>query len=339
MHFKAHLILVLVTSLIGCKIVSKTTEVFVSGEELYSQDLFDAGDRVTVYTKDGKEIVLLVSSYESEKLTGYVSGIFDRTAEEYQFYDEVDGTTEKHMEIQISSISRIGSNKTTKSIESSNPRLSWSGFIKSTCNYSFEAYLLICPDGTFTNWLPTAKFLDGEINDGIYTSRFGLFSVRIPHPPTGSDSDEYEWTYTHVREFYEPIEASDPAVVGVVFGPAAYDHNYYHAVLIQNPMNEPKREYVRDVFRKKVEARSSYYYSVHYEEYLANGRTVYYAVFRGESGYLVLTLTDADSSFYTIEVDVNSASKDAPSLETLIDRKWETLNVMIQTFTMLKTST
>lgn len=193
-----------------------------------------------------------------------------------------------------------------------------------------------CTGGTIGGLFPAPKLLQGSIDGDYYISRDGIFKVQLPHPPSMSGSESYEWSYTKVNEIYQLNESGDRAVLGAVFGPAAFDLNLYHAVLVQAEMQEPKSQYVKDVFSRKVGEREGYLGDVHYEEFILNGNRVYYSVYQGSSQYLVLSLTDAGKSFYAVEADINFNSQNIPSLSTLKSRSWEKFNSMLESFVILK---
>ncbi|MCU7846103.1 MAG: hypothetical protein KZQ93_19890 [Candidatus Thiodiazotropha sp. (ex Monitilora ramsayi)] len=70
--------------------------------------------------------------------------------------------------------------------------------------------------GIIGGLIPAPKFLDGEIENNIYTSKDKMFSVRIPHI-----QDSYEYKYMEVKEQYSDLG------VYISFGPAAFDKSIY----------------------------------------------------------------------------------------------------------------
>lgn len=184
--------------------------------------------------------------------------------------------------------------------------------------------------GTVGGLIPAPKFLDGKVEGDTYYSAEGAFKVQLPHLPSRSKDDEYEWTYTKVHEI------KDKGVVGVVFGPAAFDLNQYHAVLIRAPMKNPKEEYVKTVFRKKIESRGGMYTQKEFKNFEVNGKQSFYGVYESTNALLVLSLTDNGDSFYAVEADVPRQSKEgATTIMQLINREWDIFNNMLNTFTVL----
>jgi len=194
-----------------------------------------------------------------------------------------------------------------------------------------------CAGGTVGGLFPAPKILSGDVSGDYYTSKYDAFKVQIPHPPSKSQKDSYEWKYTRVEEIDQVDPTGTKAVVGAVFGPGAYDQNLYHAVLIQESMKSPKDDYAKETFRKKADSRSIQLAEDHYESFMLNGRKVYYAVYKGTSQYLVLSLTDNGNSFYAVEADVILTKPRFPeSIDSLYTRQWEKFNSMLESFTVLK---
>ena len=178
--------------------------------------------------------------------------------------------------------------------------------------------------------MPAPKILKGHVDGDRYYSPDKAFSIQLPHPPSTSNDDRYEWTYTEVREL------KDRPVIGVIFGPAAFDKNYYHAVLIRAPMKDSKDDYVQSVFKSKLKDAGGAYTQKHYEKYSLNGKDCYYAVYQGGSGYAVMSLTDNKTSFYAVDVQVSTASAvGKPTLDELVERKWGLFNRFLDSFTVL----
>ncbi len=71
--------------------------------------------------------------------------------------------------------------------------------------------------GTALGLFPMPKFLDGDIEDDVYTGGDGAFRVALPHP-----EDSYEFTYMQVKE-----ESGANGEWYVSFGPAAFDQSIY----------------------------------------------------------------------------------------------------------------
>ena len=193
-----------------------------------------------------------------------------------------------------------------------------------------------CSGGTTAGLLPAPKVLAGDVDGDFYTAENGAFRVRLPHPPSRSPDDANEWRYSEVREIAEVDPTGEKTIVGVVFGPAAMDRNLYHAVLIPESLESPATDHAKNIFASKAKARGGDLSQEHFEVFDLNGRAVYYAVYRSEAQYLLLSLTDNGSSFYAVEADIVIRSNRAPkSIDVLISREWETFNAMLGSFTVL----
>ncbi len=201
----------------------------------------------------------------------------------------------------------------------------------------FSIAVSACAGGTVGGLFPAPKILSGDVEGDFYTSKYEAFRVQLPHPPSKSSNDSYEWKYTKVTEIDQVDPTGTKAIVGAVFGPGAFDQNLYHTVLIQEPMKTPKVAYAKETFKNKVKSRSGYLNQKHFETFQMNGRTVFYAVYQGSSQYLVLSLTDNGNSFFVVESDVFFNSSRGPdSIDLLISRRWEKFNAMLNSFTVLK---
>ena len=131
-------------------------------------------------------------------------------------------------------------------------------------------------------------------------------------------------------------EIHDGTVIGVVFGPAAFDLNLYHAVIIREPMKEDKDAYVKTVFENKLKSRAATYTQKATQTFTLNGRRCYYSVYESDNSFLVLSLTDANSSFFSIEADISKqGARGRTNLEDLINRKWGAFNDMLESFTLV----
>ena len=75
--------------------------------------------------------------------------------------------------------------------------------------------------GTIGGLVPAPKILKGSIDNNVYTSKGGVFTVAVPHPQ-GSN----EYTYMHVKEEYKD------GYTYVSFGPAATDQSIYRVNLV-----------------------------------------------------------------------------------------------------------
>lgn len=75
--------------------------------------------------------------------------------------------------------------------------------------------------GTIGGLVPAPKILQGSIDNNVYTSKGGTFTVAVPHP---QGSDEYR--YMHVKEQYRDNETY------LSFGPSAVDQSVYRVDLL-----------------------------------------------------------------------------------------------------------
>jgi hypothetical protein len=183
--------------------------------------------------------------------------------------------------------------------------------------------------GIIGNLVPAPKLLKGEIKqDTFYISQNNEFQVMLPHPPSLSHQDDYEWTYTKVQEINEKNE-----IIGVIFGPAAVDLNRYHAVLIKLPIDSNLEEYVSKLFERKALSRSSKLNNIAEEQFRHNNMDAFYKVYESPQTYLVLSLVSNGKVFYLIESDVDKNSAiGLPNKEELISRNWDIFNRMFESF-------
>ena len=190
--------------------------------------------------------------------------------------------------------------------------------------------LAACSGGTALGLFPVPKSLNGEVVNGVYVSPSKKFSVQIPYPPDRSQDDAYEWRYAKVSEI------SDGPVEGVIFGPAAFDRNVYHAVLVSSAMDSDKQAYAADVFSRKIESRNGSYKKEDEGIFSINNQDVFYAIYSTRDWFTVLTITDNGKSFYAVEADIQRGSIASPSIESLKAREWGRLNNVLSTFTVKK---
>lgn len=100
---------ILVCLTTACATTNTTvSEKSFAGDSALRNKSIKNGDRIFIYTKDEKELVMLVSSYNSERVSGYVTSIYDKPADEYYFYDEVDGKTDNSQEVKAIDLDHIG---------------------------------------------------------------------------------------------------------------------------------------------------------------------------------------------------------------------------------------
>ena len=186
--------------------------------------------------------------------------------------------------------------------------------------------------GIIGGLVPAPKFLDGKVDKSTYYAPNNAFSVRLPHPPEQSNADQYEWAYTKVHEI------NDGPIIAIVFGPAAFDRNLYVAALARTPMLPDKDAHVNQAFGNRVQFRTATYGQTYAEKarqrFELHGRPCYYAVYESEKAFLVLSLTDAGSSYYAVEADVAKIGNRVTTLEELINRRWAIFNSMLESFSM-----
>lgn len=184
--------------------------------------------------------------------------------------------------------------------------------------------------GTVGGLVPAPKFLKGKVVGDTYFSDRSAFKVRLPHPPTGSENDQYEWTYTKVHEI------NDKDMVGVVFGPAAFDRNVYHAVLSKIPMKAPKGQYAIQVLEARMQSFNEPYDLKTSKDFNLNGKRTFYAVYEAGSRYVAVSLTDNTDNFYMVEIDIpKDSTQDGFSLKKLISKEWGAFNGMLESFAVL----
>ncbi|MBD2858601.1 hypothetical protein IB286_06215 [Spongiibacter sp. KMU-158] len=186
--------------------------------------------------------------------------------------------------------------------------------------------------GIIGGLVPAPKFLKGEVNsEGEYISENREFSVILPHPPERSKDDRYEWTYTKVHEINE-----DNIVVGAVFGPAAFDLNLYHAVIIKESASQPLEPYVQKVFDGKSKGRNSNLRPIAEQQFDHLSKRAFYSVYESESSFLILSLVAGEEYFYVVEIDISkNSARNVPTKSQLIDRSWEVFNQIFSSFKVL----
>jgi len=187
-----------------------------------------------------------------------------------------------------------------------------------------------CAGGTIGGLLPAPKMMAGNVEGDYYTSKNGEFTVQLPYPPSKSDSDSYEWRYAQVREI------EDGPVVGIVFGPAAFDKSLYHTVLIKSPMQGNKEEYAKDIFSKKAGSRNGTYSLRGEGTFQEGNKKGFYSVYESESSMLLLTLIDNENSFYAVEADFIKGGSMSPEIDSLLNIKWGVVGDLISSFEINK---
>lgn len=190
--------------------------------------------------------------------------------------------------------------------------------------------LSACSGGTIGGLIPAPKYFIGSVEGNYYYSMDRAFKVELPHPPSASKDDKYEWTYTKFNEF------NDKQMVGIIFGPAAFDRNLYHAVLHRRPPKNHSSENAEKLFNWKMSQRTKDYKKVYFEEYIINDRVCFFAVYESAQVFTVLSVTDNKSSFYTVEADILKARNFTGSADTDYSRTaWPIFNRMLESFEVL----
>ena len=131
----SQIILSILALLITACAATNTTvgeKIFVGDSALRNESIRN-GDHIFIVTEDENELLMLVSSYNSEKVSGYVTSNYDKSADEYYFYDEVDGKTDNHQGVKAIDIDHIGlvSRATrTRAVKTNTPNISGSDVAK-----------------------------------------------------------------------------------------------------------------------------------------------------------------------------------------------------------------
>lgn len=181
--------------------------------------------------------------------------------------------------------------------------------------------------------IPLPKFLKGEVTpEGIYISENREFSVRLPHPPNQSQDDKYEWTYTKIQE----ISNDDNTIIGTIIGPAAFDKNLYHSVIIKISPVKPLEAYVEKIFKRKSGDRKSNLSRISQQQFIHNSKQAFYSAYESKSSYLVLSLVAGDKYFYVVEIDIpKNTGKNLPTREALVNKEWDIFNRIFMSFNVL----
>lgn len=95
--------------------------------------------------------------------------------------------------------------------------------------------------GIIGGLFPAPKFLDGEINNNIYTSKDKMFSIQVPHI-----QDSYEYKYMEIKEQYSNLGAY------ISFGPAAFDKSIYRIAAAYRLTPESKQISVESVLPQMI---------------------------------------------------------------------------------------
>ncbi|WP_445357537.1 hypothetical protein ACJJIC_17720 [Microbulbifer sp. ANSA002] len=185
--------------------------------------------------------------------------------------------------------------------------------------------------GIIGGLIPAPKFLEGEVEGDMYIAEGCVFQVGLPHPPS---IDGYEWTYTKVHEHQEEKYTK------VVFGPAAFNINYYHVTLVNTPSIDDISKHSEGLFNQLTKMQP--YREVDTAEQLVNteieinGNKGFYVAFKmGPSQWLLCGVVYLNQGYYVVEADI-SRSFDGmynPSEETVKNREYQIFNRLLETFT------
>lgn len=196
----------------------------------------------------------------------------------------------------------------------------------------FSVLLSACSGtgGIIGGLVPAPKFLKGDVEGDVYVAQDRDFKVALPHPPS---VDGYEWTYTKVHEYKNDNHTK------VIFGPAAFDINYYHVSLVSSVIESERDKHSAQLFEKVAIMQP--YRAPHTPEQivklpiLINGNSGFYAAFKmGPSQWLLCAVVYLEEGFYVIEADI-SRSFDGmynPSEEEVKNRKYEIFNRLLESF-------
>jgi hypothetical protein len=198
--------------------------------------------------------------------------------------------------------------------------------------FLFSILLTACSGtgGVIGGLVPAPKFLKGDVEGDVYLAQDRDFRVALPHPPS---VDGYEWTYTKVHE------SKNENHTKVIFGPAAFDINYYHVSLVNSTIKSELNEHSSQLFEKVTKMQP--YRESHAPEQLVNvpitinGNSGIYAAFRmGPSQWLLCAVVYLNEGFYVIEADISRSfdGKYNPSEEEVKSRKYEIFNRLLESF-------
>ena len=196
--------------------------------------------------------------------------------------------------------------------------------------------------GTLGNLIPMPKFLDGEVKGDYYFPKNRSFKVMLPHPPSLSKKDAYEWTYTKVHENEEG------EMTRVIFGGAAWDKNYYHIINMNfiTPNKDRSLEEMRDSAKKTFlqVIKAQPYRKMHaqaeqltFQDIIVNDRQGFYTSYQlGEHPqHLIAAIVFTHYGFYIVEVDTSWSSDNPefdPTRETLINNNFKIFNRIVNSF-------
>ncbi|PVZ71846.1 hypothetical protein [Pelagibaculum spongiae] len=184
--------------------------------------------------------------------------------------------------------------------------------------------------GAIGGLIPAPKLLKGNVSGDIYYAQDGSFQVNLPHPPSVSSS---EWRYTKVTE------GTTDTFTKVIFGPAAFDINFYHVTFIKqseiNGFSSHSDQLFNDVTKMQV------YREVHEPKQLVkksiviNGNKGFYSAHQmGPSQWLLAAVVYFDDSYYVVEADISRSVKGPfnPSEEEVINMEYQVFNRLLEGF-------
>lgn len=184
-----------------------------------------------------------------------------------------------------------------------------------------------CTGGTIGGLLPAPKFLKGSVENNTYTAPDKSFKVSLPY------KDPYEWQYAQVKE-----ERDNEDVTWVIFGPAAFDKNLYHVVLVKHPLTESLEKQTAITYENQVGRRTklqgSPYSKIADLRFDYKGRMSSYGVFENDKQFLILVTLDLGDKFAAFDVDAPKVEDlDQNKMRSAIsNRSWERFNNFVQSF-------
>ncbi len=187
--------------------------------------------------------------------------------------------------------------------------------------------LVGCAGGTIGGLLPAPKILKGAVENNVYTASDQSFKVALPY------KDPYEWQYAQVKE-----ERDNDDVTWVIFGPAAFDKNLYHVVLVKHAVTESLEKQTAITYENQVGRRTklqgSPYTKIADLRFNYKGRISSYGVFENEKQFLILVTLDLGDKFAAFDVDAPKFENlDQDKMRSAIsNRTWERFNNFVLSF-------
>lgn len=184
--------------------------------------------------------------------------------------------------------------------------------------------------GIIGGLLPSPKFLKGSVDGEVYTTPDKSFRVALPY-----GGDAYEWNYAVVREGQDAEN-----VTWVIFGPGAFNRNFYHAVLIKRAIADTFDEQVNAVYASRTKGLASVggpFRRLEEKKADANGRKSVYGVFENDAQFLVLTVIDMGVGVASLQLQVpKDAIRDVDRTRAqLISRDYGSFNTFFDSFSSL----